>query len=321
MTAVSAIFISGYLLHYGHAAYRTDVAPAPPPAAVAAPTAQPAVAATPVRTAPAEPVQTTPAPVVTKPVPAKPVPIAEETSKTVTPPPAPAPAPSQPEPAPAQGTPSIKWEQAEYDFGSVYQQEQPEHEFVFTNAGTAPLRIEQVITTCACAVGKTPDKPIAPGENGSITVTFLAGRMRGKTTKYIFVVSNDPAQKRSMLTIKAEVKLEADVVPSGLYFGSLKVGDTVERPIVIRPVEVKSFRIVEVKSESPLITVAPPEHAGPPEPDGSYRLMVKIGPADKAGQINSRLVVRTDLPHQKELLIPVYGRAVQPSVNRATTTQ
>jgi hypothetical protein len=76
-----------------------------------------------------------------------------------------------------------------------------------------------------------------------------------------------------------------------------------------------------VKSESPLITVAPPQPAGPPEPEGSYRLMVKIGPVDKVGQITSRIVVRTDLPHQKELLIPVYGRAVELKQSRATTTQ
>jgi hypothetical protein len=192
---------------------------------------------------------------------------------------------------------------------------------VFTNAGTAPLVIQQVVTTCACAAGKIPDKPIPPGGKGSITVTFLAGQLRGKVTKYIFVFSNDPAMKRSLLTITAEVKLEVEAVPSGLYFGSLKLGDSVERPIVIRPVEVKSFHILGVKSESPLITVAPPQPAGPPEPEGSYRLVVKIGPVTQVGQINSRLVVRTDLPHQKELLIPVYGRAVELSQSRATTTQ
>lgn len=272
--------------------------PAPSPPAAAKPTV-----------APAEP----PATAEPKAEPAKPPP-AEAPPKAVAPSP-------PPQPAATEGTPSIKWEETSYDFGSVYQQEAPEHEFVFTNTGTAPLVIRQVVTTCACTAGKIPEKPIPPGGKASITVTFLAGQLRGKTTKYIFVFSNDPAEKRSTLTITADVKLEVEAVPSGLYFGSLKLGDSVTRPIVIRPVEVKSFHILEVKSESPLITVAPPQPAGPPEPAGSYRLMVKIGPVSKVGQINSRLVVRTDLPHQKELLIPVYGRAVELSHSRATTTQ
>jgi hypothetical protein len=321
---ISVAFMGGYLLHYGEAAYRAEAAPAPAPPAVTEPAPAPPAAVgepappRPAAPAPAEaapPKEVAPVPVPTPP-PVKPR-AAEVPSKAA----APAPPPSPPQPAATEGTPAITWEETSHDFGSVYQQEAPEHEFVFTNTGTAPLRITQVVTTCACTAGKIPDKPIPPGGKASITVTFLAGQMRGKATKYIFVFSNDAAQKRSVLTVTAEVKLEVEAVPSGLYFGSLKLGDSVTRPIVIRPVEVKSFHILEVKSESPLITVAPPEPAGPSEPEGSYRLMVKIGPVDQIGQISSRLVVRTDLPHQKELLIPVYGRAVELSRSRATTTQ
>jgi hypothetical protein len=323
---ISAVFIGSYLLHYGEAAYRAEAVPEPAPPAVAAPApmlppaaGEPAPA--PPQAAPAALTPTVP-PKEVVPAPAPSQPKVEPTKPPASeaPPKAVAPAPP-PQPAAAEGTPSIKWEETSYDFGSVYQQEAPEHQFVFTNTGTAPLRIIQVVTTCACAAGKIPDKPIPPGGKGSITVTFLAGQLRGKVTKYIFVFSNDPAMKRSLLTITAEVKLEVEAVPSGLYFGSLKLGDSVERPIVIRPVGVRSFHILGVKSESPLITVAPPQPAGPPEPEGSYRLVVKIGPVTQVGQISSRLVVRTDLPHQKELLIPVYGRAVELSQSRATTTQ
>jgi hypothetical protein len=112
--------------------------------------------------------------------------------------------------------------------------------------------------------------------------------------------------------------VEAEVIPIGLYFGRLRPGESIERAVLIRPAEGQRFRIQEVKSEHALVVVGPPEPAPAPERPGSYRLLVRIGPSDREVSVNSRIVVRTDLPHDKEVIIPVFGRVVDPDKPRVT---
>lgn len=310
----ATVFIAGYLLKHGETAYRNSepVAPAAPrPPLVTAPgEAEPEAAevkpetpteetsaktpepqgkpeALPVTPAkpPAAPTETTPQPVAAQP-------------KREPPPPPPAP----------KGTPRVKFEQPVFDFGTLYQEEKITHEYVFENVGQAPLSITKISASCGCTAVKPPQKETAPGEKGKIEVVFEAGKMRDRVTKHIYVTSNDPAEPRTTLTISGLIKVEAEVQPSGIYFGAIKVGETVTRSVVVKPAGVKEFKILEVKGSDPAIAVAAPVPAGKPEPEGSYRITLTVGPVPEARRITANLVIRTDLPHQKEIKVAVYGR-------------
>jgi hypothetical protein len=159
-------------------------------------------------------------------------------------------------------------------------------------------------------VARPPEGEVAPGEQGVIKVTFNSGRMRNRVTKHVYVSSNDPAEPRATLTVTGLIKVEVDVVPTGIYFGALPVGQTVERSVVVKPVEVEGFRILEVKSSDPMIAVSKPLPAGKPEPEGSYRVTITVGPLAEPKRISGNVRLRTDLAHQKEITISVYGRVV-----------
>lgn len=63
--------------------------------------------------------------------------------------------------------------------------------FTFTNVGNAPLVLNQVVASCGCTVPRYDKKPVAPGQKGTITVTYNGtGKFAGHFKKSITVRSN-----------------------------------------------------------------------------------------------------------------------------------
>jgi len=309
----ASLFIVGYLARYGGAAYGREQAvalPAPAVTPTPAPTAHPAA---PTVAAPSEPAVSAPAPAPVTPPPAGPkpaIPAGPRAPTAVQTPPVTAETPATPAaPTTTEGS-RIEFDESEFDFGQVWQEQSVTHEFAFRNAGTAPLTVSQVIATCSCAVGTPPASPIAPGGTGVIKVAFNPGRLRDRVTKHIIVVSSDPASPRTTLTVVADVKMEVDIAPSGIYFGTLHLGQTLSRDVLIRPAQVKKFRLLDVKSSDPEVAVAAPVPAGKGEPEGTYRVTITVSPTAKARRLSAQVTVRTDLAYSKVITIAVYGRIV-----------
>ena len=63
--------------------------------------------------------------------------------------------------------------------------------FTFTNVGNAPLVINEVIASCGCTIPKYDRRPIAPGQKGSIEITYNGqGKFTGHFKKSITIKSN-----------------------------------------------------------------------------------------------------------------------------------
>src|SRR5262245_23470653 len=65
--------------------------------------------------------------------------------------------------------PQARVDAATYNFGTMQQGRQKSHTFVFKNLGASPLTLHVGKPTCKCTVGSVTDKPIPPGETGSVT--------------------------------------------------------------------------------------------------------------------------------------------------------
>ncbi|WP_442266072.1 DUF1573 domain-containing protein [Tenacibaculum sp. ZS6-P6] len=81
--------------------------------------------------------------------------------------------------------------------------------FEFTNTGDAPLIIKDIKSTCGCTVPSKPEKPIMPGENGKIEVSYDTKRPGG-FSKAITIYSN-AKQERKMLKIKGYIVKDSKV--------------------------------------------------------------------------------------------------------------
>ena len=100
---------------------------------------------------------------------------------------------------------TIEFEEKVFDWGTIIQGEKASYVFKFTNTGTEPLLIKKAKGSCGCTVPKWPKAPIAPGEQGEISVVFNSKGKRGKQSKRVTITANtDPVQ--TYLTVKGEIK-------------------------------------------------------------------------------------------------------------------
>ena len=103
------------------------------------------------------------------------------------------------------GSPVIKFEKTEHDFGKILQGEQVSYTFKFKNTGNAPLIITSIEKTCGCTTPDFSSQPIKPGESGKITITYDSKGHKGFQNKRLIVKANtNPSE--TILRIKAQVE-------------------------------------------------------------------------------------------------------------------
>jgi len=91
------------------------------------------------------------------------------------------------------GTPQIRFDAKSFDFGRIIQGKEIDHEFEFTNTGSAPLVINNVDVTCGCTTPFYPFIPIEPGERGKISVHFSSkGRLGNQNPTVTVYTNTDP---------------------------------------------------------------------------------------------------------------------------------
>ena len=88
-----------------------------------------------------------------------------------------------------------------FDFGTVTEGEIVSHTFSFKNTGNEPLIISDAKGSCGCTVPSKPTAPIAPGDEGEITVQFNSKNKKGARNQKVTVTANtNPAQTFIYLT-------------------------------------------------------------------------------------------------------------------------
>jgi hypothetical protein len=101
----------------------------------------------------------------------------------------------------------ISFEKTTHDFGEVAKNSEAIYNFEFTNTGDAPLVISACNSTCGCTTPTCPkDKPINPGEKGSVAVKYNRTDNVGSFNKTITVNSNATNSPVTSLTIRGNVK-------------------------------------------------------------------------------------------------------------------
>ena len=82
-----------------------------------------------------------------------------------------------------------------HDFGDVPRKGgDVTHDFHFRNEGTEPLVVLRVITSCSCVKASFPKRPVAPGGEGVIRITYQPHKSEpGTFHKVIRIQSNAEA--------------------------------------------------------------------------------------------------------------------------------
>jgi len=102
-------------------------------------------------------------------------------------------------------SPVFTCDEMEHDFGKIRETEKYAfHEFVVKNTGSAPLIISRVLSSCGCAQPEWSTKPIEPGQEGFVIISYDMVNRPGPFSKNITVFTNEKAFRR-VLTIKGDV--------------------------------------------------------------------------------------------------------------------
>lgn len=97
----------------------------------------------------------------------------------------------------------IEFETEVINYGTIEQNSNGTKIFSFTNAGDAPLIINNVKTSCGCTVPRYSKEPILPGESGELEIKYNTNKL-GAFTKTIRVMSNAEGGNK-ILKIKGTV--------------------------------------------------------------------------------------------------------------------
>lgn len=154
-------------------------------------------------------------------------------------------------------------------------------------------------------------KQIPAGGEGKIGIrvntTGWGGKKMAKTSH---VLSNDPVNPKLDLVITGLVETFADIQPAGILRLLAKVGEPVQKKILITPSEKYPFKILKARAlKGQYITLELiPQH---PESKG-YTLVVTNTRKDR-GRYGDTVVLETDSPIKPKMEIRIYGDIRDPS--------
>lgn len=121
-----------------------------------------------------------------------------------------------------RGAPRLVVTPPSYDFGQVPSDRVSEAQFTVTNAGTAPLIIESVTTSCGCTQATISSQIIPPGESAQLDVTFdprVHPDATGPMYRVVYVASDDPVHPETQIELRMNVvgagKTEGHDEPGG----------------------------------------------------------------------------------------------------------
>ncbi len=96
----------------------------------------------------------------------------------------------------------------EHDFGRILDTEVLRYGFSFRNTGDVPLLIEEVTGTCGCTSPFWTKEPVAPGESGTIEVTYNPEGKSGRERQPITVIANTPTTPIRLFVVAEVVSAE-----------------------------------------------------------------------------------------------------------------
>lgn len=188
---------------------------------------------------------------------------------------------------------------ATIDLGAYPAREKREAVFELRNAGDASLVIRSVRETCGCAKTQLSRDTVPPGETATITITMLAGAIKGPYSKDFYVDSDDPKQRFFTLRVAGNARPLADILPKDtLYAGRLKVGDLWRQVFEIVPTA------PNVELDSPIVDCAYPLKAYlSRRENGHYLVECRLTPFDAGPDLNAKITLPVRAPSEWEPLV------------------
>lgn len=189
------------------------------------------------------------------------------------------------------------------DFGRVIAGEWLKHDFIFTNTGSATLRITDVKVNCGCTTAGEWTHEVKPGATGVIPLQYQTPKLDIATVKGTTVSCNDPQHPAVWLELHAQLWRPVAVEPELVFL-------TVTNDVITDEVEV--VRIVNQEPQ-PLVLSAPvgnnrlfAAELRTNTPGREYELRIHAVPPLGVSLLSGHFTLRTSSTNQPELRVTAY---------------
>lgn len=212
--------------------------------------------------------------------------------------------------ATTNAAPVIAFDSTVYKFDKVMAGESVTHDFVFTNTGSAVLRITGVYPSCGCTTAGEWTKEVEPGKTGVIPLQFNSDRFAGLVDKHATVVCNDKSHPTLQLHLKGSVWRPLEIQPQVAVLNVVSDAPT-NNPAVVRitsslpqPISLTGPRSSNPAFRAELKTV---------QPGKSYELIIHAVPPLKQGTVQGTIAVGTSWTNMPTIGVTALA-VVQPAV-------
>lgn len=206
--------------------------------------------------------------------------------------------------------PAIQFDATVYNFDKVMAGETVKHDFVFTNTGSAVLKIMGVYPSCGCTTAGTWTKEVEPGKTGIIPLQFSSDRFAGLVDKHATVLCNIKSHPSLQLHLKGAVWRPLEISPQVAVLNV--VADAASNnPVIVRitsslprPIELTQPRSSNPAFKPELRTV---------QPGKSYELIIHAVPPLKLGTVQGSIAIGTSWTNMPTIAVTALA-VVQPAV-------
>lgn len=192
----------------------------------------------------------------------------------------------------------LKWENPWQEFNRDPEDESVEATFRFTNAGTGPVTVKSVKTSCGCTTAKLEQKTYLPGQSGAVVADFRFGSRTGDQRKIITVKTEDGAQQE--LNIVVYIRKAMSLSPGLVHWKSGT--PAAPQAVTLQAEPGQKINVTGVTSPSPHFSVQLETIA----PGTQYRVLVT--PASTASREKTEIRIQTDYPADAPRAYTIFAR-------------
>ena len=194
----------------------------------------------------------------------------------------------------------LKWDTVEQTLKAKPGDREIVATYRFTNAGTTPITIDNVHTSCGCTTAALTKNDYAPGESGQIVARMDIGSRTGHQEKSILVTTKQDPKTPTVLRLIADIPQPVVMKPTFVMWA---LGESPKsKTIDIKVTDGFPAKLLKVDSDNPDIKVEVSEI------QPGVELEVKVTPKDTSRPETATLLVRTDYPSDNPQTYYAYVR-------------
>lgn len=227
-------------------------------------------------------------------------------------------APSQPNPQASPSSVVIPWAQTllkdaetSHDFGVVPAGSRQEHVFEFVNSTGAVLQLNSVKTSCGCTTPTILTSEVKPGETAQvkarIDTTKSTGKKGATLTVSVTKMAQMPIKAELQFSVKGKVRKDVVLSPGNIDFPTATVDSEAKQVVQMKYMGDPRWKILDVKSSNPAITVSTQEVSRESTGRVVYDLTINLNKGMKAGAFKEQLTVITNDKKTPQMPIAVTG--------------